>query len=148
MKARNVISILTMLFISGCYGKIDPNVSTLYIEGGDRESERLEAIPKLYEHYVSSIKDKEAYEVISNGNGNFILNFTPSLKLLTLCGDPGSGWGKQFKDVDESVLQKLVQDGISFQDIESIGSIGSKFDSLLVRNKPRIEVKTNGEPSI
>jgi hypothetical protein len=147
MKVKDVMSTLLVFLIIGCSEKVDPDVDTQYLEGNDREALRLEAIPKLYEYYANSKKDKLVYEVISKKNGRFILNFMPSSKLLTLCGDPGSGWGPQFKDVTESTLQKLVQDGISFEDIQSIGTIGSKYDSLLVRNTPFVQVKTNGSPS-
>ncbi|MCF2498530.1 MULTISPECIES: hypothetical protein [Dyadobacter] len=144
-----VISMAFLLFfIFGCSDKVDPQVDTLYLTGGNRESQRLEAIPKLYYHYINSAKDKEVYEVIAEGDGRLIANFTPDLKLLTLCGDPGSGWGPQFKDVTASTLEEFVKGKISFDDLHSIGTIGSKFDSLLVRNVPFIQVKSNGEPSL
>lgn len=148
MKAGISMIGLLVFFILACSEQVDPGVETFYIKGGTRESQRLEAIPKLYQHYMSSSKDKEVYEVISEGNGRLIANFTPALKLLTLCGDPGSGWGPQFKDVTAETLEKFVNDGISFDDLHSIGTIDSKFDSLLVRNDPFVQVKTNGEPSL
>jgi hypothetical protein len=140
--------LLSILFIFGCSDKVDPQVDTVYLTVGDRESQRLGAIPQLYQHYVNSAKDKEVYEVISEGNGRLIANFTPALKLLTLCGDPGSGWGPQFKDVTEATLEKLVKDGISFEDLHSIGTLDSKFNGLLEINNPFVQVKTNGEPSL
>ncbi|WP_439557810.1 hypothetical protein [Dyadobacter sp.] len=150
MKLRTFLFVIQLLVgMAACINKVDPDVDTMYTEDGkDRKDARMLAIPKLLAHYSSSKKDKLVYEVISKKKGQYILNFTPSLKLLTLCGDPGSGWGPQFKDVDEATLQKLINDGISFEDIHSIGTIDSKFDSVLVRNEPRVEVKTNGEPSL
>jgi hypothetical protein len=132
---------------TACINKVDPMIDTLYLEGKDRRELRLQAIPKLYEHFRNSKKDKFVYEVISKKNGRFIANYTPSLKLLTLTGDPGSGWGNQFKDVDETTLEKLVKDGITFDDLELIGTLDSKYNDLLVETNPFQEVRTNGSPS-
>ncbi|MCE7065684.1 hypothetical protein [Dyadobacter sp. CY326] len=140
--------ILQMLFLMSCHELSHPDVDTLYIDGKDREESRADAINTLYDHYMNSTKEKEVYEVIARGNGRFIINYVPELKLLTLCGDPGSGWGPQFKEVDEAALQRLINDKITFDDLHGVGSIGSAFDSVLVRNNPMYSVKTNGYPSI
>jgi hypothetical protein len=100
----------------------------------------------LYEHYVTSEKNREAYEVVAKKDGHFILNFTPGLELLTVCGDPGSGWSQQFENVDEAMLKKLVDEGISFGDLYSVGSMSDRVDSLLTRKHPIYNVNTNGNP--
>lgn len=149
MKMKYILIFISVIvFFAECRDRVDPTVNTLFVEGKDRETLRSQAIPELFNHYVNSKKDKEAYEVISKKNGRFIINYTPSLGLLTLCGDPGSGWGNQFKNVDETVIESLVKGGYSFDDINDIGTLDSKYDSLLVKNRPYIDVKTNGSPSL
>jgi hypothetical protein len=143
-----ILMLLQALFCLSCHEISHPYVDTLYVKGKDREIERAKAIVNLYEHYMNSEKDKEVYEVISESNGRFILNYVPALKLLTLCGDPGSGWSKQLKNVDEVVLQRLIRDNITFENLQEIGTIGSNFDGVLEINKPMYNVKTNGSPSI
>ncbi|MCE7065683.1 hypothetical protein [Dyadobacter sp. CY326] len=143
-----IVCFLLAMNLTGCHEVSHPHVDTLYVNGGTEEAEKLEAIPKLYAHYVNSQKDKEAYEVISNGNGRFILNYTPKLELLTLCADPGSGWLNQFKNVKEVTLQKLALGGYSFDSLGKIASDPIGYDSLLIVNEPFINVKTNGSPSL
>lgn len=140
--------ILTAFCFASCHEISHPHVDTLYVKGTDREQERAEAIRNLYRHYMNSDKDKDVYEVISKNNGNFILNYVPALKLLTLCGDPGSGWSNQFKNVDEATLQRLIDTNVTFQNLEDVGSIGSQFDDVLEVNRPMYTVKTNGYPSL
>ena len=139
------IALMLTFLLTACVEISHPAVETLYLKGDNIDAMKQEALPRLLEHYMTSKKDKEVYEVISK-YGRFILNFNPSLKLLTLCGDPGSGWGPQFKDVDEAILKKLVDYGLSFDDIQEIGSPFSQGDTLLVRNKPTYLVKSNGHP--
>lgn len=135
--------ILAALCLTSCHEISHPYVDTLYMKGTDREKERAEAMVNLYQHYMNSDKDKEVYEVISESNGRFILNYVPALKLLTLSGDPGSGWSNQFKNVDEATLQRLIDENITFQNLEEVGTIGSQFDDVLKVNRPMYSVKTN-----
>ncbi|WP_439557811.1 hypothetical protein [Dyadobacter sp.] len=145
MKTTILIVILGVLLL-GCFDKIDLAIDTLYLKDGDRATQRSQAVSKLYEHYAASEKNREAYEVVSKKSGRFILNFTPGLGLLTVCGDPGSGWSQQFQNVDEAMLKKLVDEGISFDDLYDVGSMSHKVDSLLVRKRPIYNVNTNGNP--
>src|SRR5215217_2132833 len=144
MKPINLIlAIWTVLLLVSCKESADPNVVTLFLKGEDREKGRAEAIPKLYEHYMNSKKDRPAYEVIAKGEAMFVINYVPSLELLTLSGDPGSGWSNQFKGVNEVTLQKLIRQKLTFADINDIGSLDSKYDSVLTMNRPLYEVNTN-----
>ena len=144
MKTAFFILIIGMaLFSISCGESPDPSVVTLFLKGEDREKERAEAIPKLYEHYMNSKKDRSAYEVVARGEAMFVINYVPSLELLTLSGDPVSGWSNQFKGVDEATLQKLIRQKLTFSDIDDIGSLDSKYDSVLTLNRPLYDVKTN-----
>jgi hypothetical protein len=149
MKKR-IFPALILLAISliACHEISHPQVDTLYVNGSSADVEKLEAVPKWYAHYMNSKKDKEAYEVISTGDGRFILNYTPKLQLLTLCADPGSGWLSQFKNVGEETLEKLVAGRYSFDSLEIIASDPIKYYSLLIVNKPFIHVKTSGSPTL
>lgn len=144
MKARYLFFfICAATLLASCKKSPNPDVITLYLKGDDREKERTEAIPNLYEHYMNSNKDRAVYEVVAKGNARFVINYVPGLELLTLSSDPGSGWSSQFKDVDEAKLQELVRQKLNFSDIDDIGSFGSKYDSVLVINRPIYDVKTN-----
>ncbi|NIJ51874.1 hypothetical protein [Dyadobacter arcticus] len=146
MKIGNIaIFIILTIFPAACMEISHPAIDTFYLKGKDLKVLNQEAVPKLYEHYTNSKKDKEVYEVISKF-GRFILNFTPSLKLLTLCSDAGSGWSAQFKDVDEATLKKLVDYGFSFEEVDAMGRSTGQSDTLLIRNQPTFLVKTNGTP--
>ena len=136
---------LLIVLLSGCFDKVDPNVNTLYVENGDITTQRLEAVSTLYQHYTDRKMDREAYEVISK-KSRFILNFTPGLELLTVCGDPGSGWARQYQNFDEVMLKKLVDEKISFNDLYGTGTMTTKIDSMLTRKKPIYNVNTNGSP--
>ncbi|QRR01842.1 hypothetical protein [Dyadobacter sandarakinus] len=135
---------LFITFLITCKEPQNPEVATLYLNGKDIEGHRREAVSRLYEHYLTSKKDRGYYEVISK-HSRFILSFSPSLKLLTVCGDPGSGWGNQFMNVDEGVLARLVSEKITFNDLYSSEDLQSK-DSLLVKSKSFINIITNGNP--
>ena len=149
MKKYIILAIILIAFgFIACQEIAHPQVDTLYLKGSSADVEKFEAVPKLYAHYMNSKKDKEAYEVISKGDGRFILNYTPKLKLLTLCADPGSGWLSQFKNVGEETLEKLVAGRYSFDSLGIIASDPIKYDSLLIVNKPFIQVKTSGSPSL
>lgn len=144
MKTAFLILIIGMaLFSISCGESPDPSVVTLFLKGEDREKERAEAIPKLYEHYMNSKKDRSAYEVVARDEAMFVINYVPGLELLTLSGDPVSGWSNQFKGVDEATLQKLISQKLTFSDIDDIGSLDSKYDSVLTLNRPIYDVKTN-----
>lgn len=131
-----IISIL----LKSCFLHIDPDVSTVYMKGGDSKSQRSEAISRLYEHYIKSKKNRAYYEIVAKKEDRFILNYYPEKKLLTLCTDPGSGWSGQFKNVDEAKLKELVDLKLTFDDINNL-------KGPLEDNRPRVIVKTNGTPS-
>ncbi|MCF2488347.1 hypothetical protein [Dyadobacter sp. CY347] len=147
MKFRLVLPLMVML-LWACGDKIDPIISTIYLTEGDRVAQREQAIPKLYAHYQQSAKDREAYEVIAKKNGRFILNYVPGLSLLTLSGDPGSGWSRQYANVDEDVLKMLVDEGVTFDQLDGVEPLDSKLDSLLISKSPIYRVRTNGSPSL
>ncbi|MCF0060976.1 hypothetical protein MUK70_17200 [Dyadobacter chenwenxiniae] len=138
-----LLTIWAASLLISCKESPDPDVETLYINGQDREKERADATSKLYEHYMNGKRDRSAYEVVAKGNARFVINYVPGLALLTLSGDPGSGWSNQFKDVDEGTLQKLIHQKLTFNDIDDIGSAESKYDSVLTLNRPLYDVKTN-----
>ncbi|SKB55879.1 hypothetical protein [Dyadobacter psychrophilus] len=141
MKMKQAFLLLSVCLLASCGEVVNPLIRTVYLTEGDRTSQRLEAIAKLYEFYNDSDKDREAYEVISKRSGDFIVNYVPGLGLLTLCGEPGFGWSKQFIDVDSTLLRKLVDRGATFDDLNT-----GKFDSLLVTKTPVFRVNTNGKP--
>ena len=148
MKFQILFLLMIVLVFWGCRDKIDPIISTVYLTEGDRVVQRQQAIPKLYAHYQDSTKDREAYEVIAKKDGRFILNYVPGLNLLTLCGDPGSGWSGQFTNVTSDVLKLLVDEGVTFDQLENREKLGSKLDSLLIPKSPIYRVRTNGSPSL
>ncbi len=137
-----VYVILTFLSLGfeSCFLHIDPDVSTVYMKGGDSKSQRSEAISRLYEHYIKSKKNRAYYEIVAKKEDRFILNYYPEKKILTLCTDPGSGWSGQFKNVDEAKLKELVDLKLTFDDINNL-------KGPLEDNRPRVIVKTNGTPS-
>jgi hypothetical protein len=140
---------ILVIFLFGCKDDVDPAVSTVRVEG-NRDELRKEAISKLYQHYKNSTKDKESYEIVSKGD--YILNFSPKSSLLTLCDDQGSGWAVQYKDINDIVLKKMVDDQINFDHLSGSLEFDTKLDSLykkvLISNNPIVEVKTNGEPRL
>ncbi|TDE11749.1 hypothetical protein [Dyadobacter psychrotolerans] len=154
MKKPLILLFFISFGLQSCSDDVDPVVNTLYVNDGSRTEQREKALLDLYQYYTYGkvASNKEYYEVVSKKNGRFILNYYPSGKLLTLCGDPGSGWSDQFKNIDESILQKLANANITFDDIEGIGSLDCTLDSsyikLLPKNDPFVQVKTNGIPSL
>ncbi|MCF2487072.1 hypothetical protein [Dyadobacter sp. CY347] len=144
----NKVALLPIIFLFlflpiSCLNKVDPAVDSLYLKGEDWKSWRKDALSKLYAHYNNSKKDKECYEVIARKEDRFFLNFYPQGQLLTLCADPGSGWSNQYK-ADISLIKKLISYNVTFDDL--VGLTENNYDSILVINKPFIEVKTNGNP--
>ncbi|MCE6992370.1 hypothetical protein [Dyadobacter sp. CY323] len=149
MKPKVVFLIIALIsFLSACDQDIDIGVDTLFIKNEDRETARKDALNELYKHYQKSTKNREAYEVVCKKNGRFILNFSPVLNFLTVCGDPGSGWSRQYQNVDETLLKRLVDEQISIEDLAGFGPRSSLIDSLLTRKSPIYRVNTNGSPSI
>jgi hypothetical protein len=150
MKQLNVLALMLSLFLfTSCKDAVDPVVETLHVNG-DYEAERREAFPKLLDLYEKSAKDKEYYEVVAKGD--FIVSFSPAKKLLTLCADQGSGWVSQYKDFDIKVLQKLVSDEVTVDEITSYETLnnmlGDAYKGILIKNEPFYEVKTNGNPRL
>ena len=143
-----LIHMVWAFLLLACHEVTHPQVETLFLKGGTGETQKSEAVSRLYDLYSNSKKDKHAYEVISKKHGRFILNYTPKLQLLTLCADPGSGWSGQYKDVSEQTLQTLAARGYAFDSLESIAADPLKYDSLLIINHPFIQVKTSGNPSL
>jgi hypothetical protein len=142
-KANQLLIILSIAGLAACLNKVDPAVDTLYFSSGRTDTLRSQAISKLYEHYSNSDKTKEYYEVVSKQTGDYIINYYPAGKLLTTCNDPGSGWGGQYKNVDEATLRRLADLKIKLDNLRSYVNT----DSIIDDNEPRIEVKTNGHPN-
>jgi hypothetical protein len=134
--------------MAGCVEVSHPQIDTLYVSSKDLKLERDGAIATLYEHYSASKKDKEVYEVIAKKHDRFIINYAPGTKMLTLCSDPGSGWSRQYIDFDEAMLQMLIDDKVTFDQLDGFGTLPDKYDSLLVMNNPILNVKTNGSPTM
>lgn len=142
MKRYLFLLIILFAVVASCkLNRVDPIVSTLrvpaIVQSADRE---IDMAVRLYDHYSNSDKSKEFYEVISKNRGE-ILNYYPSKQLLTTCPDPGSGWGRQFKEVDLVTLRRISDNKITFSmypdSLTSVNSI-SEFT----------EVKTNGHPTL
>lgn len=133
---KKYLSILLLFAISCKFDRVDPSVDTLRVEAllisADREANMA---AQLYDHYTKSDKSKEFYEVITNKSGE-ILNYWPNKKLLTVCADPGSGWLRQYTDIDTAKLKWISDSKIAFRQYE---------DSLTV-SRPLIRPKTNGNP--
>lgn len=132
------ILFLIFALVSCGFNRIDPAVSTLSIAYvSPKETREVEMAVKLYQHYMASDKSKEYYEVVSKDRGG-ILNYNPNRELLTICTDPGSGWGMQYKEVDLAKLQWIGDNTISF-DLYS--------EKLTANPNPGyIKPKTNGYP--
>ncbi|MCE7058732.1 hypothetical protein [Dyadobacter sp. CY343] len=142
-RADHLLIILSIAGLAACFNKVDPAVDTLYFSSGRTDTLRSQAISKLYEHYSNSDKTKEYYEVVSKQTGDYIINYYPAGKLLTTCNDPGSGWGGQYKNVDEATLRRLADLKIKLDNLRSFVNT----DSIIDDNEPRVEVKTNGHPN-
>ena len=141
MKKVNLIqAIFSIATLAACFHKLDPEVSTFYFSTGHPDTLRSQAISKLYEHYSNSDKTNAYYEVISRKTGNYILNYYPAGKLLTMCNDPGSGWSEQYKNVDEAELRKLADLKIKLYDLQLYVS----KDSVIENSQTIVAVKTNG----
>jgi hypothetical protein len=132
-----------LALLSACSDPIDPTVETIYFNTEKREAWQSQAIGKLYEHYSNSDKSKEYYEVAARKAGNYILNYYPSGKLLTVCEDPGSGWSGQYTNVDEAALQNLAQLKISLDSMQ----LYVIKDSIIGNSaSPYVQVKSNVYP--
>ena len=136
---KNYLIIFILLAFSACENKkIDPDVETLRIEAIDSLAAReANMATELYQYYLASDKSKNYYEVISKNRGQ-ILNYNTKDQLITVCTDPGSGWGGQFKNIDIATLKRISDNKIIFS---------MYYDSLIVNsNSEYIEPKTNGNP--
>jgi hypothetical protein len=140
-KVNQLLIILSTAGLAACFDKVDPMVDTLYLSSNYSNSVRSQAFSKLNEHYFNSDKTKEYYEVVSKKN--YIINYFPAGDLLTICFDPGSGWGGQYKNVDEAALRRLTDLKIKLDDLQAYVI----KDSIIDNNEPYIEVKTNGYPN-
>jgi hypothetical protein len=140
-KANQLLFILSIAGLAACFDKVDPMVDTLYLSSNYSDSIRSQAFSKLNEHYFNSDKTKEYYEVVSKKN--YIINYFPYHNLLTICFDPGSGWGGQYKNVDEAALRRLADLKIKLDDLQEYVI----KDSIIDNNQPYIDVKTNGHPN-
>lgn len=142
MKKNNVfLAVLSIFLLIACNNDIDPVVDTLYFNSGQPDTLRNQAITKLYEYYSNSDKSKEFYEVVSEKTGDYIINYYPSRSLLTVCFDPGSGWGGQYKNVDKQALYRLSNARIKLDNLQEFVAIDSTIDD----NRPIFNVKTNGK---
>jgi hypothetical protein len=90
---------------------------------------------------MNSDKSKEYYEVVSEQTGNYILNYSPSQNLLTVCFEIRSSWGGQYKNVNQPTLQKLANAKIKLDNLQQYIS----NDSTIKNNIPIIKVKTNSK---
>jgi|GEM_PF-1546947 len=151
-----LFSVLLLTLVS-CKENVDPEVGTKFIEYGSREEQRASAIQELNIFYNSSNKDKQFYEVISKKNGRFILNYNRADERLTVCLDPGSGWGRQYVNISESDLADFVSIGIELEDLEGSENVVRVDDyTLIIKGKElkyassaeRIQPKTNGNPTL
>lgn len=127
----------------------DPAVATSYFDRDiDYAQTDKEAIKKLHDFFSGSSKDKEYYEVMQKAG--IILNFSPSRQLLSLCGDQGSGWSRQYKNFDETILKKLVDDKVTFDELlwpQKENRLDTLYKNVLIVNNPfDFSVKTNGIP--
>lgn len=147
---------LLLLTLFSCKDNVDPEVGTKFIEYGSREEQRASAIQELNSFYNSSSKDKQFYEVISKKNGRFILNYNRADERLTICLDPGSGWGRQYINISESDLADFISMGIELEDLEGSENVVRVDDyTLIIKGKElkyassaeRIQPKTNGNPT-
>jgi hypothetical protein len=137
------IGLFFVIILYSCTSKIEPQVDTFYYSTGNRDSLRSYALVRLYDHYVQSDKTKEYYEVVSRNTGDYIVNYYPQGQLLTICGDPGSGWSGQLRNVGLNELHKM---GNSKIHIDSLSEFVLS-DSTIQHNRPIQEVKTNGKPN-
>ncbi len=138
-----------------CINKVDPQVSTQYIKEGSRQEQRAVAFNTLLSHYRAGNKEKQFFEVISKKDGRFILNYNRIDQRLTLCLDPGSGWGSQYVNIAEDDLEEFVSKSFTLTDFE--GGNATWVDSVTIimkgkelkyaTTKERIRPKTNGKPS-
>lgn len=152
MKSTYLLCAL-LFFITSC-DRVDPEVSTQYIKEGNREKQRDIAFITLLNHYQASAKDKQFYEVISKRDGRFILNYNRLDERLTLCLDPGSGWGRQFINISENDLEDFVAKDFSLLDFDMGKAIAIDSVTIILKGKElkiareSIRPKTNGSPTI
>lgn len=139
MKYLILIPLIAVLF-SCKNSEVDPDVNTLRVSTKNSVDDlQVDMAVELYRHFINSDKKREFYEVISKKRGE-ILNYNPAKKILTACGDPGSGWMGQFKEVDLKTLKRIGDNKITFY---------MYYDSL-TRNPTSeyIRPKTNGRPEL
>ena len=144
MKIYQYLSALILtICISSCIHKVEPEVDTFYFSTGHADTLRALAISKLYAHYNESDKSKKFYEVISKKTGRYIVNYYPEAEMLTICHDPGSGWGGQFINVSESTLKKMAESKVHLNQLQQY----ALTDTSIQNNRPIIDVRTNGKPN-
>jgi hypothetical protein len=148
--------LLIAFLFSSCFNKVEPEVSTVYVKSGDKETERSEAVSTLFEHYSKSSKDKQYYEVLSKKDGRFILNYNRIDQRLTICTDPGSGWSRQYVGITDADLEDLLVKGLSFNDldfpkdpviVDEVTLIVKEKELKYTKGSEMIIPKTNGKPS-
>ncbi len=143
MKSILLFSAL-LISLTSCFNRVNPEVSTRYLREGSREDQRSIAVTELYRHYNSSSKDKRFYEVVSKEGGRFILNYNRVDQRLTVCLDPGSGWGSQYKDITEEELEDLADKGFSADDFEAdANTIRVDEFTIMVKDKELTRVKSS-----
>jgi hypothetical protein len=144
------------LLATSCFLNIEPEVASVKVPPGEAQAERAVAVSFLYNHLLHASQDKSFYEVLSNREGRYILNYNRTDQRLTLCTDPGSGWGTQYMHLSVQDLEEMVEKGITLDDLDHRQDAVRLNDStLLIKQKPFypatspqfIRPKTKGKPS-
>lgn len=147
---KNLLVVLFVAFFTACKDDdVNPAVDTSYFDRNMPQAQtEKDAIKKLYGFYDESSKNKEYYEVVQKAG--IILNFSPTRKLLSLCGDQGSGWSVQYKNFDEVILKKMADDGVTFGELiwpKDTNRLDTLYKDVLIVNDPfDASIKTNGIP--
>ncbi|MET7253739.1 hypothetical protein [Dyadobacter fermentans] len=147
--SKIMLSVVFITLFAACNDDLNPAVDTAYFDRKMPQAQtEKDAIKKLYGFYNESSKDKQYYEVVQKAG--IILNFSPTRKLLSLCGDQGSGWSGQYKNFDEAFLKKLVDDKVTFDELlfpERENRLDTLYRATLMVNDPfDASIKTNGTP--
>lgn len=148
---------LSLTLLTSCFDRVDPEVSTKYLSSGSGEQQKASAVKELLDFYTASEKDKPYYEVISKREGRFILNYNRIEQRLTLCMDPGSGWGRQYMNISLEDLAEMVAIGITLEELDG-SEYTVRVDEYTLRIKgkemkyassaERIQPQTNGDPTL
>ncbi|TLV00874.1 hypothetical protein [Dyadobacter luticola] len=140
-RANQLLIILGIACLAACVDKVDPEVKTFYIQPNGKDTLNNHALSIFYDLYSNTEKNRDYYEVISKAD--FIINYYPAGKLLTICYDNGSGWGEQYKNVDEAALRRIADLKIKLNDLTQYVS----EDNVIDHTESFINIKSNGKPN-